>query len=744
MPWTDLPGDLRKQIEGPHTEGTRSEALFTAVARMIREDYSDSTIVQAVQHGPDFVRKYERRLDHETTRVIQKCRGRYVYDSRLAPAIEITNAPVRIRLKECAELPDRMGAMLDRYAKITGARLQPRVREAAGFHEHMFTAQRSGVLESPCGSGKSTWAIAHIALNADPDRRYIYVVETINALYRAADALEQLTDTPIGRVHGFNRDRCHNLCGAWHNWWECGTSAKSACQECTKNHACPYFNRGTEQKRPILCMTHSGLIRLIEDDSSLLNQACIIVDEGLSPFCTDVFTHAELMNLQRMTHQLDLGRLFPYSRLAHAQDLALWQIDQADTFASRNFVYRDEAQTAEIRTVWDALRKSRALGLRTKDPFKPGAIDHGHETLARLTNMFRPTRQQDATYAFREVHDRDGLRYCVTRQRFSLETNRPYHKLWILNASAQLSPYSYPDDMSVYTCPDLPDNSHLMTIHAVKGNPTITREKANLRLTRLLQQLAPGIRQHSKIMVATNKDGAIEQIEQEIKSLNPDADIVHLTRGRIKGLNEAGDCTLAHLTGMATFNGIDDCALHAALILRRTFPDRPYVFLPDDNPNWPDGKPFMPVMRNLFALRCMDELYQTLFRVCIRNDRPATAIVAVPGPEWLVTLWRTVMPHFQMGTAYKEAESYAEVLAEDPDTGKVASQKVRFNFEMDDLMSGLQTIINMPAGQEIEKKEIAELLGYKEWERNKPRIMSLIGDFFESGRTIRVLRRRAD
>ncbi|MBT3191086.1 MAG: hypothetical protein HN341_00875 [Verrucomicrobia bacterium] len=744
--WEALPADLRQNIQAVHAEGTRSESLFRVVARMVQLDCNDMTVLQAVRRGTSFVEKYDRRLEHETNRIIQKCRsGRFVYQAHLAPAIEIPNTPTRVSIDECPALPADLGSMLDKYDQVT-ARLSERVKQAARFHEHVFTTNRSGVLESPCGAGKSTWAMAHIALNARPDQRYLYVLETVDALYNAAQTLKHLTDTPVGRVHGFNREKCHQLCDAWRNWWECGAGSPSACHTCTAKAGCVYFNRTTEQTRPILCFTHNGFIRLLEDDSPLLDNANIIVDEGLAPFCTDTFTHAELANLQKVSRQVNVGALFPFSRLAHAQELREAQIDQADTFASRNYVYRDAQQTAGTKHVWDALRTGTALGLYAGNPFRPGDIEHERETRARLTNMFRPARQHDATYAFREIHDDQGLRYSVTRQRFDLETDRPYNKLWILNASAQLSPFAYPDDMPVYTCPDLPDNSHLMTIHAVRGNPTRSRQETNLRLTTVLQAFGPDIRRIRNIMVATNKvKSAYEEIEREVKQWHGQARIVHLTRGRIKGVNTAGTCELAHLTGMATFNGIDDCALHAALILRRTFPDRPYVFSRNGSPNWPKGMPIMPVMRNLFALRALDEIYQAVCRVCIRNDRPATAIVAVPDPEWLVALWRTTMPNFRMGHAYREKKGTLEVMGKDATTGEVEPQTASYDFEMDDLMAGL-SILNMPAGSTIKKKQVAAQLGYESergWETNKVRIMGLIGHAFDEVNA-RTLKRRED
>jgi hypothetical protein len=750
--YADLPEELRQDIEARHPEHgiTRHQAQYRIIGRMIRMGYDDTTIHNAMSKGPDFREKYERLLPVDITRCIGKLRlGHSVYPGTLAPTITIYNTPVPVPLADCAPLPPALDAMLSEYVDVTGATLGDRVRQAARFHEHLFQSTRSGILETPCGSGKSSWAIAHIALNARPDRRYVYVTETVDALYRAADTIAKLTDTPVGRVHGFNRDKCQELCGHLHNWWNCGaTHPASVCHTCPARADCCYYTRQAEEQKPILCMTHSGLIRALEEDSKLLEDTCILVDEGLSPFNTATFTDAELDNLQKLVRvPLDLGSLFPYSRRAHAQELAVWQIpEDAETFARRNYVFRDEAQTAALAAVYNTLRARGALGLQQSDAFRPGDMDKGRETLAELANLFRPSRLNDATYAYREVRDQDGVRYSVTRNRFRFNEERRYRKLWVLNASALLSPYPYPENMSVYSCPDLPDSSHLLTVNVVRGNPTRSRQEANVRLSEIVLRLGPDMRQHRRILVATDKDeGARPEVERQIKAVHGDeAEIVYLTRGRIKGVNTAGQCSLAYLTGMATFTTVDDCALHAALLLRRTLPDQPYAYNRTGKPNWPGGKPYLPIMRNLYALRSLDELYQALWRTCIRNDKPAVAIIAVPDPYWLLALWRTVAPHFVMGTAYEETKTKVVRDERVPQADQRRQKAVICKVEMDDHMAGL-CIVNMPPGTEITKKQVADQLGYtgdRAWEKNKAEIMQLLGYFFEDGSTNRMLRRK--
>jgi hypothetical protein len=752
-PYESLPEDVRQDVERAHDE--RSGAMFSLIGRLIRQGYGDPTIRDAIRRGPDFQRKYRGRLNAEVDRCICKIRsGRYVFPGELAPAITIYNTPVSVRLSECPPLPPALDAMLDRYAKRFGLALSGRVRTAARFHEHVFGTVRSGVLETPCGSGKSTWAFAHIALNATVDSRHLYVVETVEALHRAADTLQALADVPVGRVHGFKREHCHELCGIWRDWRDCGRRhPRSACHTCVARARCCFYNRDTEESKPILCLTHNGLVRLLEDNSPVLDDASILVDEGLSPFNTAEFTLSELEDLQALAQNVnpELGRVFPYSRLAHEKEFVTWDLPEAaDTFARRAYVFRDENQTAALQGVYDALRTCAGVGL-AEDPFHqhPGDAERAGDTLTRLLNFTRPSRAYDATYAFRELYDDKGTRYAVTRSRFSFDTQRPYRRLWVLNASAQLSPYQYPDGMPVYGCQDLPDNSHLLTLHVAVGHPTKNQQELTVRTSQVLLAFGNSLRRHTRILVATDKDErSLPAITEQLQRLHgTNAQIVHLTRGRIKGSNAAGECTLAYLTGMSTFTTLDDCALHAALLLRRTFADRPFVYRMEGGVNWPGGMPYLPIMRTLYALRSLDEIYQSLWRTCLRNDRPAEAIITVPFAHWLVALWRTVMPRFVMGNAKRErfipASEICRLLPPvPPERHDPRSVVADWRFETDELMEGLR-IVNSAPGTEFTKKQVAEELGYKDWGKSKRAIMGLLGDFFEDvPDNVQRLRRR--
>lgn len=750
VPYAELPEDIQAQIE--NVDGDRSGAMFSAIAKMLRLGYSDGTILDAISHGFDFRKKYGARLKAEVDRCIGKVRsgkaGRYVYGSDVAPPIETHNEAVEIRLDGCAALPQALEEMLGRYGKACdegrGIKLSQRVLDAARFHEHMYRSQAAGVLESPCGGGKSTWAHAHIALNGREDNRYLYVLETVDSLYKAADMLEKLANVPVGRSHGFNPEKCKALCGVEHAWREClPKDPRSACRTCAKKAICPFHNRAEEQKKPIVCMTHEGLIRALEEGAELLKGANILVDEDLKPYTTWDVSLEDLRQLRRCVPDVPLDDFLPCGSFACGPELARYGVpDGADVFASRNYVYSSEQETAALGPVCAELRRALAISM-DGNPFT-GGVKADHEraksTLASLLNFFRPSKAQDAFYAYHEKHGKDGIQYTLKRTRFSLEMPRGYRKFWMLNASAQLSPYPYPDNLPVYACPDLPDNSHLVKLHVVRGNPMKSKLQENIWLSNIPMWLGPRMRpeKHGDVLVATNKEsGLLDDIKAKVLAALPDAKIVHLTRGRIKGSNDAGGCTLAFISGMSVFTTIDDCALHAALLLRRTFPDQPHIFR-DGALNMPDGRFAIPAMNQYYALRALDEIYQTVWRTAVRNDKPVDAIVAIPALEWLLALWRTVMPHYRIGETLQDVRSeLTQSLEKD--------ESVLSFIATGPWLEHLSQLINLPPGTEVKKRKIAEMLGYTgkdPWKYNRKRIMRLLAPFFEDGSTNRVLRRK--
>ena len=727
--YKSLPEDLRQEIEFESDD--RSTAMFGLVARMVRDHYDDQAIMDAIAHGTAFCDKYQNRLNAEVMRCCAKIRATPHCYADIPDPLEPRNQSTSIRSSDCDPLPGSISAMLDRYADLKGIRPAPSVSSAARAHEHLLAAHRSGVIETPCGYGKSTWALCHIAVTASPAQPYWYVVDTIEALYEAAQTIERLSPgLSVGRYHGFNQERCQALCGQTYGWRQCGADPNSVCRTCDHSTECCFHNRDQQVTRPVVVMCHNGFVRLLESEAvePLLSRARIIIDEDLTAYRSASFRLDDLLLAKRYATPLDLdmGALLPYTRFAldgtsHATP------EPNLTFASLHYVYRSATQMAALDPLVTGLRmalRTGRVGLRTST----AEHERASQVLFELVNFFRPTIRGDAAYAYREIVGTDSTRYELQKSRFDLGAQPIGQKLWILNASAQLSLSRYPDTIPVYRCADLRPNGYRVGLHVLAGNPMQAKEERHVETASQIIRLICRERTHKAALLATDRtDRHSEPLANAIlASFGPDTKVIRMSRGQIRGRNTAGDCTFACLAAMSLFSTLDNIALLATLMVGRTVPVTPHVLNKHDRPAMSGGRFQWKMLREVFALSALDELYQTLWRTAVRNDREVEAIVVMPDAEWISLLWRTVMPGFHVYAVHKADER---------------------GFRLDLAMSGLAYLMGVEPGREFEKQDIAKLLGYKgqnAWKDNAERIGRLLDSFFEPGSTNRMLRRRAD
>lgn len=758
--YEDLPPEIRAEVEDIYPEGTRSTEFHRVVGLLMRHGYSEQTIQLAMPHGPSFREKYPDRMRGEVQRSMRSIEheGIRVFAKYQLSAIELPVTPIPVLLADCAPLPADLEAMLTRYKDLKPSTPE-QVRNAARFHEHAFQQGRTGVLDSPCGSGKSTWAKCHIALNAKADKRYIYVVETIDTLYEDAALLEQLGSVAVGRVHGFDEDRCKALCGQVHEWKECGRrNSKAVCHTCEARERCHYYNRDAEERKPIVVSTHAGMIRWLESNNPILDGAVILVDEDIARFSTHDFGLDELQYLRLAVDSVysSLANLFPGSRLAEEWTLREKGIPpEAPTYAACNYIYRTAAETAAaLQPFHETLRRLIGTSRRETSAFsRPSLPDAAYDLITKLLNAFRPSRLGDNAYAFHEYVGERGIRYVVKKILYDLGADRPYAKLWILNASARLAALPYPDNVHVYTCPDLPDGSELVRLHTVTANPFKSKQAENVELTRAVLTFSNILPAHREVLIVTNADGAsLQPLTEQMGLMRRRADLSvrHMTRGRMRGANSAGNCTLALLSGVSTFTSLHDTALFAALVYQRTFPHIPFVFLPSGTPNMQGGRLPIPAANQFFALSTLDIVYQSVWRTAARNGKPVEAVAVLAEPEWFVALVKSVMPHVALGKTYlveepdekQRADYQAGMMARKAHSASVnlpeAASDLPVHFDTDPRMNGLRQVIELEQGTILTKDDAARVMGYggkNPWKENRARLAHLLEPFFHDVRS---------
>ncbi len=739
-PYEELPEALRDEIETyyPQGGGTDRSALFHMLAgRLARAGYSDRVIEDALGRGRTFREKYGRRLGREVRRSLGRIRASAPYGGT-DYVIELPDAGAAIELASCRPVRGTpVGDRLERYRLLTGAGGQDIVEHATRFCEHVLGEYDRAVVETPCGAGKSTWALCHIAAHAGPGRRHLYVVETVDKLYAAAKTLEELNPgLDVGRAHGFHEGRCFELCGVRHTWRECypvpeseTAASRSACARCPERERCMYFTRQRQLGRDAVVLTHNGFIRLVEQDAPELKDTVVIVDESLDLLQDEAFAAGELQRVRPLIESagIDPATLFPGTAFACLRAGEPGHTS-AFTFAAQHYVYRTAAETREAVEAAAVLR--RTLRTATWNAFNMDRAEYEQavDVAARITHFFRGSQRMEAAYALTE--DNTGI--ILRKRRFDIGADLPVAKLLILNASAALHAGGYPAGVTVCTCPDLPHEGHRLILHVIQGNPTHTRRlKHTDEMLKLVRDITPP-GQHKHILLATDKNqpGADELLEAVRKAAthegNPAVDVTHLERGGLRGTNEAGDCSLACVASMALFTRIPAYALATSLHLGRTIP-REHVIR--------KGKPYMPgrrarftipAMQAVYTLSALDELYQALWRSCLRNGRQAEAIVALPDPEWMTLLWRTVMPGLWCAGA-RQATGQDDVNRHEP------------GFD------GLSHLLHQPTGTEIPRNDAARILGYhgkEPWREAKDRIVPLLAPFFEIDSTRRPLRRK--
>jgi hypothetical protein len=76
----------------------------------------------------------------------------------------------------------------------------------------------------------------------------------------------------------------------------------------------------------------------------------------------------------------------------------------------------------------------------------------------------------------------------------------------MLNASASLTPFPYPQNLTVYACPNLKGNSGLVTLHVLRANPTKSKQDLTVRLGQVPMAFGETMRKHRRVLVCADKD----------------------------------------------------------------------------------------------------------------------------------------------------------------------------------------------------------------------------------------------
>jgi len=158
-------------------------------------------------------------------------------------------------------------------------------------------------------------------------------------------------------------------------------------------------------------------------------------------------------------------------------------------------------------------------------------------------------------------------------------------------------------------------------------------------------------------------------------------------------------------------------------------------------------------LQECYALGALDELYQAAWRAAVRNGGEADVVIAIPDEAWMIALWETVMPGARVVSAYRQMGAAAAEKWRERERGALEQMKKAADtpgmaeiiamreaaltvgvFEADQRLPGLQSVVDMRAGERIGKSELAVRLGYggkEPWKDNHERIMALVAPWLE-------------
>lgn len=726
----------------------RSWDLFMGAKRLIAEGHTDEFIHKVLSSVPAFGAKYGERLSEEISTCIGKIRRRSVavYEA-YGESISLTSNPaIELALEELPPLDPALEAKLHELTRQGGYELKDKGRETARFCDGASQKGARICIEAPCGNGKSQYALARIARDAGPEHRHILVVETIESMYKIGPQLETLSGQTVGYFHGFNVNLCEKLSGERHSWQACSPSNKNRpCTRCAANSECKFYSREQELLKPIVISTHSGLIRLCEENAACLKNATVIIDEDLDNFYNLDFTQHELRRLVKDHPNVGpiLANVFPgtsvacYGMNGRLVDPTAWP---KNSFSEESYTYVGPEAMDDLGGAEKEIKIYLSRIAKSSSSSQP--VENIEDALFKLLHLIRRGACQSESYGYIQQRTPRGFRISCKKRQAGIGCLHMCRQVILLNASAQISPHEYPEDMKVFTCRDLASNGTGINLYVHRANPTKKNVRDQMELLKAFIGLHPDLKQHQKGLIFTNNSPEMQKelIEHAEEVLGPHCELQRLSRGQMKGTNIGRDATLVILSSVSLFTTIDDVALNSCLYHQCGMDKRQYVFSEFGRPKMPGGKFVMPSMREFYARFCLDLIYQGIMRSAARQDQPVDVILMVPDEYWLKALYETVLPGFWVREAFKQISAKAFLSDHDRQEYNLTRKDARWYFEKD-LRMQVTNLFHIDVGTVLDKTPLANTLGFKAgWtEHNKSRLRSLLSGFFIAAKNLRQM-----
>jgi hypothetical protein len=488
------------------------------------------------------------------------------------------------------------------------------------------------IINTPCGSGKTTSAVAYAACRANTEHPIWIVTDTRKALKCSRDELRDVFGEQPGYLTGFDLDECpvFESLPVPHERYMYSRKT-TPCHECSPEHQqqCAFHGtvfsvakRGQTLRRPIVLVTHRRFVSLISN-RQIPAEASIIVDEELKRWQKFIVASHELTLLKDV--------LRPYLRadnLDGMNEIEMW----------REFVDGLDAVMKEAQDSRRGIRADLVL-----EPVFAGYL------VKRLHNA------EDADIRDGTIHERltlyswahEFVRYfghpspkCLfytsgdwTFSADTISMDLP-NRIIFLNASAMYSPVEW-EGATIYRLVNRHSYPHLH-LHTDDGNPTRKSKADNLDSFRSRCDAFLQAHRDSRVFMAVDKKPDAEVLAwiEDLKRRGFDVRIGY--RGTILGSNDYREANVV-IFAMANFTSVSDYVLNTMHVTDHEI-DRDRVWTAKGQVRMHSGFDD-PAINREFSRLCVDEVYQTIMRANIRSTPNAECHIFLRlNPEILLQL----------------------------------------------------------------------------------------------------------
>lgn len=528
------------------------------------------------------------------------------------------------------------------------------------------------IIQSPCGGGKSTAAIAYMATYSSKDNPIWYVAETRKLCEKTKSELEKVYKSDVGYLQGFDPKQCpkagyielpnnegFHLEGidtvreAYHS---------NYCNGCYDKSTCNFFtSRRRPQEiisKPTVIMTHKKLINLLQK-SDVPPNVKLIIDEELKRWENYSFTINDFRTFKR--------KMGDYNNW---DDVKL--SDEYERFIN-SFEKLMELCLNNAGVELDYFRISNELKKHLLKIFTAKE----REELANTQNTYNVTGKYDMLNGFISFFSNNSMKYmkhniqhidsseietydCSTD---AIQFNIP-NKTIILNASAQFSHVCW-EDFIIYKLDEILDFSNT-TFYCILANATKRRimeggKHQKPLIDTILKQADNVIKKKNikDIFLATDKKCINDKLDKFRKRHEKQKhNIINIARGNIQSNNSARGCEIAIVT-MANFTTVSDYLLKAAMANEERI----------DSERFLNAKGYLKMHKGFddeqideeATRQMIDEIYQTVMRGNIRSSsQNKYEVIMVLTPKLMVEMMK-LFPNAKFESIDKELKALIEL-----------------------------------------------------------------------------------